>query len=85
MSSTLTIPSLLRSQVAKLTVIGRIFVELALALSFTLKVTEIGPPTAAGVPEITPLELSDSPAGNAPVTIDQVYGVVPPVAVNVCE
>ena len=44
---------------------------------------EVGPPAVVGVPEITPLELSDSPLGNVPEDIDQVYEVVPPVAVRV--
>ena len=34
------------------------------------------------MPEILPLELKLSPAGSVPAEIDQVYGVVPPVAVT---
>ena len=41
-------------------------VAVRLLASVTLKVTEVGPPAAVGVPEITPLELSDSPAGSEP-------------------
>ena len=38
-------------------------------------------PTAVGVPLMTPLVLlSVRPAGSAPCVIDQVYGVMPPVA-----
>jgi hypothetical protein len=57
---------------ALLTVIDRDLEAVALALSVTRKVTEVGPPTAVGVPEITPLELSDNPVGNDPEVIDQV-------------
>jgi len=43
-------------------------------------------PTAFGVPLITPVDVfSDNPAGKLPTEIAQLYGVVPPVAVNVCE
>ena len=48
------------------------FVAVVPVRSVTLKVTEVGPPAAVGVPEITPLELSDSPAGSEPELIDQV-------------
>ena len=57
---------------ALLIVIDRDLEAVALVLSVTLKVMEVGPPAAVGVPEITPLELSDSPAGNDPEAIDQV-------------
>jgi hypothetical protein len=67
------------------TIIERGFVAVALVLSVTWKVTEVGPPAVVGVPEITPLELSDSPADKVPEAIVQVYGVVPPVAARVCE
>jgi hypothetical protein len=41
-------------------------------------------PVPVGVPEIAPvLDPSPSPPGKAPETIDQVYGVVPPVAATV--
>src|SRR5262245_48531284 len=41
-------------------------------------------PVAVGVPEITPvLALRASPAGSVPLTIDHVYGGVPPVAASV--
>lgn len=40
-------------------------------------------PCAVGVPEIAPLEAaSERPDGNLPDVIDQVYGAVPPVALN---
>jgi hypothetical protein len=42
-------------------------------------------PGAVGVPLIMPPEDSARPSGNAPEARDHVYGVVPPVAVNVCE
>lgn len=40
-------------------------------------------PVPVGVPEIAPEEESDNPAGRLPEVIDQLYGAVPPVAVNV--
>src|SRR5262249_1198568 len=42
-------------------------------------------PAAVAVPLIMPLEDSVRPSGNAPEVRDHVYGVVPPVAVNICE
>jgi hypothetical protein len=43
-------------------------------------------PFAVGVPEITPvLAARLSPAGRLPEVIDQVYGVVPPVATRDLE
>jgi hypothetical protein len=35
-------------------------------------------PADVGVPEMTPAELSVSPAGRLPVDRDQLYGGVPP-------
>ncbi len=49
-----------------LMLIDRDFTPVALMLSVTWKVMEVGPPAVVGVPEMTPLELSDSPAGNIP-------------------
>jgi hypothetical protein len=46
----------------------------------TVKLDVPGP---VGVPEITPPVLKLSPGGSDPDTTDQVYGVVPPVAVSV--
>ena len=41
-------------------------------------------PVAVGVPEMTPVPLvSDRPVGSAPLAIDQVYGVIPPLAASV--
>ena len=37
-------------------------------------------PTALAVPEIVPLELSESPGGNEPLASDQVYVPAPPYA-----
>ena len=48
------------------------FVAVALAVSVTRNVKEPGPPVVVGVPEITPPELSDSPAGNVPEVTAQV-------------
>ena len=40
-------------------------------------------PELVGVPEIIPeLALSERPSGKEPLTIDQLYGVVPPVALR---
>jgi hypothetical protein len=85
MSSTLIVPSLLASQDAYVTVIVKVFVAVALALSVIRKIIEVGLPAAVGVPEITPLELRDNPVGRVPDIIVHVYGVVPPLAVRVCE
>ena len=68
-----------------LIVISRDLVTVMLALSVTLKVMEVGPAAVVGVPEITPLELNNSPGGNVPEAIVQIYGAVPPLASNVCE
>ena len=53
-------------------VIERDFVAVALAVSVARNVTEVGPPAVVGVPEMTPLELSESPAGRDPEEIAQV-------------
>jgi hypothetical protein len=51
--------------------------------SFTCTV-KVLVPFPVGVPEITPeLESRSRPAGRLPETIDHVYGVAPPEAVNV--
>ena len=55
-----------------LMVIDSDLVALALVPSVTRKVTAVGPPAVVGVPEITPLALSDNPAGNVPEAIDHV-------------
>ena len=55
------------------------------ALSVTLNVIATELQDVVGVPEITPPELSDSPAGNVPKVIAHLYGAVPPVAVKLWE
>ena len=50
--------------------------------SVTLTVNDVVP-AAVGVPLICPALLSVSPAGKEPEEIDQLYGVVPPLAANV--
>ena len=50
--------------------------------SVTFKVND-AVPAVVGVPLICPALLSVSPAGNAPEEIDQLYGVVPPLAASV--
>jgi len=43
-------------------------------------------PPLAGVPLITPVDgANERPAGNVPAVVAQVYGAVPPIAVNVVE
>ena len=70
-------------------------VACAESVTFTVKenvpaavdVPDMTPPgpagTSVGVPDMTPAELSERPAGKAPVATDQVYGGVPPVAARV--
>ena len=41
-------------------------------------------PAVVGVPEIAPAPDNAKPGGRVPPAIDQVYGVVPPLADNVC-
>ena len=69
---------------AVLMVMDRDAVAALPVVSVTLKVARVGPPTVVGVPEIMPLELSVSPAGNALEANVQVYEGVPPVAARVC-
>jgi hypothetical protein len=54
--------------------------------SVTLKVSATAFAVAVGVPLITPVEeFNASPAGNVPELSAHVYGVAPPLAVNVWE
>src|SRR5271165_4788228 len=53
------------------------------SVTFTVKFVV---PAAVGVPLIAPVDaFSVNPAGKLPTDIAQLYGVVPPVAANVCE
>src|SRR5271165_6242107 len=53
------------------------------SVTFTVKLVL---PAAVGVPLIAPVDaFSVNPAGRLPTDIAQLYGVVPPVAANVCE
>ena len=77
--------------VTETAVTGIAMEKLAVALlagdaeSTTLIVKEVVP-AAVGVPEMIPVEDANvRPPGNEPEDTDQVYGVVPPVAANVCE
>ena len=72
MSRTLTDPSILISQAANAVVIDKDCVAVKLLASVTLNTTEVELTATVGVPEITPLELSVSPAGNVPEAIVQV-------------
>ena len=58
--------------VVPLIVIVKAAVAVALELSVTLQVTEVGPQAVVGVPLITPMELSASPVGKVPEAIDHV-------------
>ena len=54
--------------------------------SVTLKVNAVALTAVVGVPLIRPVnEFTVKPPGNVPEVSVQVYGEVPPVAVNVCE
>ena len=57
-----------------------VWMGLPASLTWAVKLTV---PVAVGVPVMAPLvELSVRPAGRDPLVIDQVYGVVPPLAVK---
>ena len=61
------------------------FVPVLFAASFTCTVNDTVP-DVVGVPEITPVDATRlNPVGNEPELIDQVYGVVPPLACSVLE
>jgi hypothetical protein len=52
--------------------------------SVTLKVSGVPVTAAVGVPPSAPVDaFRDSPAGSVPLVMDQVYGVVPPIAARV--
>ena len=56
-----------------------------LPASFT-RAVKVKVPALVGVPDTAPASgIERHPAGRDPLAIDQVYGVVPPVAVNVAE
>ena len=60
-----------------------VFAGVAESVTFTVKLVL---PETVGVPEIIPVDPARvSPAGRDPVEIDQLYGVVPPVAARVAE
>jgi hypothetical protein len=67
------------------TVIERSFVAVpAVGVAESVTVTvKLDTPAVVGAPEITPVELSDNPAGSVPGGTDQVKGAVPPVATRV--
>ena len=60
------------------------FVPVLFAASVTCTVND-AVPAVVGVPLICPVELSVSPAGKEPALIDQLYGVVPPLACSMVE
>ena len=47
------------------------------------RAVKLAVPAVVGVPDITPPEESDNPAGSDPEASAQLYGVVPPVAASV--
>jgi hypothetical protein len=49
------------------------------------RTVKLNAPLTVGIPEIIPPPLSVTPAGSVPLASDQVYGVTPPLAVNVAE
>ena len=53
--------------------------------SVTLNVSGVALTATVGVPVTKPAEFSVRPPGNVPEMSAQVYGEVPPEAVNVCE
>src|SRR5215510_1830977 len=62
---------------------GAVAVAEAASVTFTVKLEE---PTVVGVPVIAPVEaVRARPGGNAPATMDQEYGGVPPIACSVAE
>ena len=70
---------------AAATVILKVFVPVLFAASVTCTVNDTVA-DVVGVPEITPVDATRlNPAGNEPELIDQVYGVVPPLACKVVE
>jgi hypothetical protein len=61
------------------------FVPVLFATSVTCTVNDTVP-AVVGVPEIAPVDATKlSPAGKVPELIDQVYGVVPPLACSAAE
>ena len=70
---------------AAATAILNALVAVLFAASFTCTVNDTVP-DVVGVPEITPVDAARlNPIGNEPELIDQVYGVVPPLACSVLE
>lgn len=51
-------------------------------MTFAVKLND---PAAVGFPETTPPVDSINPIGKDPALTDQVYGVVPPLAISVTE
>jgi hypothetical protein len=61
------------------------FVAVSEVLSVTCAV-KLNVPPDVGVPVIAPVDaFKFKPPGSAPLVIDQLYGVVPPVALRVAE
>ena len=62
------------------TVYDRLPVQLLLSFAWTMKVKL---PAAVGVPDRTPAVDRLSPVGSVPLDFVKVYGLLPPLAVNV--
>ena len=61
---------------------GEVFPALSLTVTAKL-VNELAP--GVGMPLITPVELRVRPGGKDPITVQLLYGGVPPLAVKVAE
>jgi hypothetical protein len=71
---------------AAVTVILKTLVAVPAGLAESLTLTvKLKVPVAVGVPEIAPVLVKLRPAGKEPLVIDQLYGVVPPLAASVAE
>jgi len=55
------------------------------ALLSVTRIVKLNEPSAVGVPLIAPLDERFNPCGNEPEASAQLYGLMPPVAVKVCE
>lgn len=73
-------PGLGDCQYVTVTVYDRVPVQFLASFAWTTKVKL---PVALGVPERTPAVESDSPVGRVPLDFVNVYGLVPPLPVNV--
>ena len=67
-----------------LTMSERLFVAVCAGCeASTAWTVKVNVPGAVGVPVMVPAGVRERPAGSWPTVMDQVYGVVPPVAASV--